>query len=65
MRTVTALLRWSAEHATQMTIPVFGPHPATAIMLASHFRVKDIDTYMASRDGLIDLASYCPSMELG
>jgi len=65
VRTVTALLRWSAEHATQMTIPVFGPHPATAIMLASHFRVKDIDTYMASRDGLIDLASYCPSMELG
>jgi hypothetical protein len=48
-----------------MTIPVFGPHPATAIMLASHFRVKDMDTYMASRDGLIDLACYCPSMELG
>jgi hypothetical protein len=65
VRTVTALLRWSAEVATEMTIPVFGPHPATAIMLASHFRVKDMDTYMASRDGLIDLACYCPSMELG
>jgi GNAT superfamily N-acetyltransferase len=65
VRTITALLRWTAEHAAQMTIPVFGPHPATPIMLASQFRVKDIDTYMASRDGLINLKLYCPSIELG
>lgn len=65
VRTVTALLRWAAGYASQMTIPVFGPHPATPIILTAHFRVEDIDTYMASRVGLVDLTRYCPSMELG
>ena len=60
-----AVLRWAAEHASQMTIPVFGPHPATAILVAAGFRIEDMDTFMASRVGLIDLARYCPSMELG
>lgn len=65
VRTAIAVLRWAAEQASQMTIPVFGPHPATPIILAAHFRIEDIDTYMASRAGLIDLARYCPSVELG
>ncbi len=62
---MTAILRWAAEQASRITLPVFGPHPATPIALAAHFPIEDIDTYMASRVGLIDLARYCPSMELG
>jgi hypothetical protein len=65
VRTAIAVLRWAAEQAPQMTIPVFGPHPATPIILGAHFRIEDIDTYMASGAGLIDLARYCPSVELG
>jgi GNAT superfamily N-acetyltransferase len=65
LRTATAILRWAGEHAAHATIPVFGPNAATPALLNANFRIEDVDTFMASWPGLIDMERYFPSVELG
>ena len=63
--TALALLGWAAGQAGEMTLPVFGPNRVLPVLLEAGFRIHDMDTFMASKEGLLDLQRYFPSAELG
>ncbi len=63
--TALALVRWTAGHSQKVMIPAFGPSPLVRELLDAGFFVEDVDTFMASREGLIDMRRYFPSLELG
>src|SRR5437660_2999232 len=63
--TVLALLRWAAERSSSVSVAVLGPHPVSGTLVGAGLRIVDMDTFMASRTGLVDVERYCPSAELG
>jgi len=64
-RVVIAAVRYAAARAQTVHVPLLGPHPALAPLLAAGFRIEDTDTFMTSRVNLLDPRRYTPSPDLG
>lgn len=59
----------AAHHAQtqrfQVSLAVFGTHPAAAILLRAGLRIVDHDTLMTSHDQLLSVEQYVPNADLG
>lgn len=62
---VTSALAEAIRLRPSAQLAVSQGHPAHALLLASGFTTRDIDTVMAGDRSSIDLARYCPDPDLG
>jgi GNAT superfamily N-acetyltransferase len=60
-----ALVRAASAAHGVVKLTIGGPHPGLAALLGAGMRVVDMDTYMATAPGLVDLERRLPHPDLG